>query len=154
MITIHSQTGNFIGAGEKSTITILQRLTNLPLHEKSTKDLIEGIHSQIEISWLLKPEQLQSMSQEFLKGSVDIVITKDERIIAVRVQGRNHGEHLKGLGKARKDRIQKGLLEDNEIEVVDIEFRECVELFKERVSEKSIQEVMDSFKTSCVELPI
>ena len=67
-------------------------------------------------------------------------------------QGRNHGEGLKGIGKAQHDKVQKQILQKY-CEVVDIHFQECKELFKDRINEKSEKELVDSFLTAKVQIP-
>ena len=68
------------------------------------------------------------------------------------MQGRNHGEGLKGLGKAQHDSVQKSILVKY-CEVVDIHFQECKELFKDRINEKSQKELVTSFLTARVPIP-
>lgn len=160
-MTVDLESGNFVGIGEASTITILKELTGLPqVYRKLFFITEQGIFTQIPIKWILGSEDLTNLSEAHLKGSIDIFIKTNDSSIAVRVQGKGHGagqKHhgrysLKGIGKAKHDDVQKRILE-RYCQVVDVEFQECPNIFKERVNEKSVQEIMDSFKTARVPIP-
>jgi len=144
---IDYESGNFVGAGESSAYIIIRNLFRL--EQRQHREFPEtGIYKQIPLSYLLNYQVFSALRSDFQKGSIDIfVITKDHRTIACRVQGK------KGSLKLQRESLQKGFLEDALIYVVDIDKKECKELFKERVNEKSIQEVRDAFKTANVEIP-
>lgn len=63
------------------------------------------------------------------------------------------GKGLKGLGKVKHDKVQYDLLKKY-IEVVDVKEIECKEIFKERITEKSEEEIISSFKTAGVLIPV
>ena len=141
------ETGNFIGVGEDSSYVIIKDI--FKAEERHLREFPEiGIYRQVPLGFLLKWNVFTSLRKDFQKGSIDIfVIDKEHRGIACRVQGK------KGDLKMQREALQKTLLEDALIKVVNIDKRECNELFKERVNEKSTQEIKDSFKTARVEIP-
>lgn len=65
-----------------------------------------------------------------------------ENLFTIRVQGKDH----KGDIKARKDRIQKKDMEDTGTNVIDILFRECPNIFDERLNWDSIIEFCNMMK--------
>ncbi len=146
------ETGNFIGAGESATFNILKHLTHL--HYRSLRDFgRNGIYRQVPIDWVLHRNDLKDMSEAFKKGSLDFFIIFNQRKIAVRVQGNGHGKFLKGIGKSRTDKIQANLLKQY-YDVVDIELINSRHVFKDEVTQEAIQEVIDSFKTAGVMIPV
>lgn len=146
------ETSNYIGKGELATFRILQHLTKL--HPRGLKEYPKsGLYKQVPISWLIHSHDFKCLSEAHQKGSIDILIVFNQKVIAVRVQGPGHGKGLKGLGKAKHDKVQYDLLKKY-IQVVDIKEIECKEIFKERITEKSEQEVIDSFKTAGVLIPV
>lgn len=152
MQRIEYESGNFIGAGEIATFNILKYLTNL--HAKSLKQFPEnGVYRQVPLEWLIHKHDYQMLSDAHKKGSVDILIVFNQIKIAVRVQGKGHGQFLKGLGKAKHDLVQEKLLKKY-CSLVDIHLRECPNVFKERVTETAINEIRDSFKTYNVLIPV
>ena len=139
------ESGNFVGVAEDSVHSIIQNIFGLKQRWLRELPAI-GIYRQVPIGYLVKWQVFTALREDFQKGSVDIfIINKEHSGIAIRVQGK------KGNLKMQRESLQKTLLEDALIKVVDIHKRECKELFKERVNEKSIKEVKDSFKTAGVE---
>ena len=158
--------GNLVGAGEVATVNILGYLTKLPIYATNKHFGNPGIFTQIPINWLYSKSQMINMKQEMLNSSIDIFIiykAPDNSLImiAVRVQGKGHGmgeKHhgrysLKNPIKVQEDKLQKQLLQDQKINVVDIEFRECPNVFKERTNQLAINEIISSFKTAGVMIP-
>lgn len=143
---------SFIGKGERVTLEILKHLTNYP--KRTLKQFpILGIYSQVPLEWLVSPEDFNLLSDAHKKGSLDLVLVTPQRKIAIRVQGNGHGQGLKGLGKSKHDQIQRKLIQKSN-DLVDILKIECKEIFKDRLNDKSIQELIDSFKTSKVDIPV
>lgn len=146
------ESGNFVGVGESSTYNILKHLTFL--RPRSLKEFPKnGIYKQIPIEWILHKHDFKMLSQAHQNGSVDIFLILNQKRIAIRVQGDGHGEFLKGLGKAKHDKVQKGLLQKY-CDVVDVEKRECPNVFKERVTEVAKKEIISSFNTANVLIPL
>ena len=146
------ETSNFIGAGEHATFNILKQLTNL--NQRSLKEFPKsGLYKQVPIEWLLPKKEYVELSEAHQKGSIDIFIVFNQIRIAVRVQGKCHGEGLKGLGKAKHDLVQEKLIKKY-CSLVDIKKIECPNIFKERVTNQAIQEVIESFKTAKVMIPV
>ena len=139
---------NFVGVGESSTYNILKHLTLL--RPRSLKEFPKnGIYKQVPIEWIIHKHDFEMLSEPHKKGSVDIFLVLNQKKIAVRVQGEGHGEFLKGLGKAKHDKVQKDLLLKY-CDVIDIEKRECPNIFKERVTTLAENEIKNSFKTANV----
>lgn len=143
---------NFIGKGEQATYHILKHLTKL--QPRGLKEYPKsGLYKQVPLEWLIHNHDYKCLSNAHQKGSIDILIRLNQKVIAVRVQGPGHGKGLKGLGKAKHDKVQYDLLKKY-VEVVDIKEIECKEIFKERITEKSENEIIDSFKTAGVLIPV
>lgn len=146
------ESGNKVGAGEVATYNILKHLTFL--RPRSLKEFPKnGIYKQIPIEWIIHKHDFNLLSEPHQKGSIDIFLVLNQKKIAVRVQGKGHGEFLKGIGKAQHDKVQKSLLEKY-CNVVDIELRECPNVFKERVTTLAENEIKNSFKTANVMFPV
>lgn len=146
------ESGNLVGAGELASFEILKNITHLKYRTLKQFPLYDGIYKQVPIEWIVSQEEYDSLSQPHQNGSVDLFIKLGQRRVSIRVQGRNHGEGLKGLGKAKHDQVQKTMLQKY-CEVVDIHFQECKELFKDRVNEKATKELETSFLTARVSIP-
>lgn len=146
------ETNNFIGKGELATLHILKHLTKLQI--RGLKEYPKsGLYKQVPIQWLIHSHDYKMLSEAHQKGSIDIVIILNQKQIAVRVQGPGHGKGLKGLGKVKHDKVQYDLLKKY-IEVVDIQEIECKEIFKDRINETSEAEIISSFKTAGVLIPV
>ena len=148
------ETNNIIGAGEDATFHILKYLTRL--HPKSLKEFkagVSGIYRQVPLEWVISRKEFNLLSEAHQKGSIDLFIILNQKRVAIRVMGRGHGEYLKGLGKAKHDKVQEELIRKY-CSLVDIKKIECPEIFKERVSTKAVNEVIESFKTAKVLIPI
>lgn len=142
----------FIGAGETATFNILKMLTKL--NYKSLKEFPNiGIYKQVPISWLLPRKEYKFLSEPHRKGSIDILLISKSGKIAVRVQGKGHGMGMKGAGKSKHDAVQRNMLSPY-CQVVDIKLIECPEIFKERTTNKATEEIISSFKTEGVLIPV
>ena len=146
------ETGNLIGKGEEASFQILLQITHLKYRTLKQFPLYDGIYKQVPIEWIISQEEFDTLSQPHQNGSMDLFIKLGQRKVAIRVQGKNHGEGLKGIGKAQHDKVQKQILQKY-CEVVDIHFQECKELFKDRVNDKAVKELEDSFLTAKVPIP-
>lgn len=143
---IDYQTGFFIGAGERAAFKIIKDIFNLGTMEHEDFPSA-GIYKQIPLKFLLNRRQFSILRKDLQQGSIDIlVITKDYQKIAIRVQGR------KGNLKMHREGLQQSFLEAEGIKVIDLHKRECKELFKDRINEKSINEVKEAFKTAKISL--
>ena len=143
---------HLIGKGEDATFHILKHLTGLQY--KSLKEFGKsGIYRQVPISFIISKLDYKLLSEPHQKGTLDLFIILNQKKVAVRVQGNGHGQFLKGLGKAKHDDVQEKLLKEY-CEVVNIEKRECPEVFKERVTGNAIKEIISSFKTAGVLIPV
>jgi hypothetical protein len=157
---IDPDSGNFIGRGEASTYKILKELTLLKprLLSEFPKN---GIYKQIPLQKIIHTHDFRCLSEPHRNGSVDIFLIYNQKRIAVRVQGPGHGEgkkhhgkySLKGTGKVKHDNVQRDLIKKYN-SLVDIIPRECSNVFKERVTENAKKEIIGSFKTQNVMIPI
>ena len=143
---------NYIGAGESATYHILKQLTNLQL--RSLKEFPKsGIYKQVPLEWIIHKHDFDMLSQAHKKGSIDLFLIVNQKQVAVRVQGSGHGQGLKGIGKAKHDLVQEKLIKKY-CSLVDIHKRECPNIFKERVTEQAKLEIIESFKTANVMIPM
>ncbi len=130
--------GNFIGVGETTAINILQDLY------KNTK-----IIPQYPFIKLINDDYKDSLSDSYLKHKLDIVVFRpSEKPIVVRVQDKHH----EGVLTAARDTVMKKILEWNDCIVVDLNWYECEELWKEEKNTNSINEVVTSLKNSGLNL--
>lgn len=151
---IDYESQNLVGAGESSTYNILKHLTGLkPQSLRDFKLQRNGIYKQVPLEWIIHKHDFNLLSDAHKKGSIDLFLINNGKKIAVRVQGKGHGIGLKGLGKAKHDKVQQNIIKKY-VELVDILFIECPNVFKERVSENAVNEIISSFKTSNVLIPI
>lgn len=150
--TIDYDSGNLIGAGENTTYHYLKQLTFL--QPRSLKEFPRnGIYRQVPLKWIISKTEFKELSEAHQKGSIDIFLVLNQARVAIRVQGKGHGDGLKGIGKVQHDKVQKNLLEQY-CSLVDIHIRECPNIFKERIGLQSKLEVINSFKTAQVMIPV
>lgn len=149
---IDPDSGNYLGIGEHSVYRILSSLTFL--RPRSLKEFPRnGIYKQVPIKSIISRREFNLLSEPHQKGSIDIFLILNQKQVAIRVQGNGHGKFLKGMGKAQHDKVQKNYLQKY-CDIVDIDIRECPNIFKERVTENAKLEVINSFKTANVMIPV
>lgn len=117
--------GNIIGKGEISAVEILKDM--FPTYE---------IKTQVALSTLLQKDWADDLSERQQKETIDIVIFASP-VIAIRVQDSHH----RGKITTSRDIVQRKTLEWNNVKVVDLLDIECTELMKERINEKSKNEI-------------
>lgn len=157
---IDPESGNYVGLGESSTYIILKRLTGLPARDRREFPK-NGIYKQIPLEKVIHRHDFNLLSKEHKQGSIDIFLVLNQTKIAVRVQGKGHGQgekhhgrfSLKGPGKSKYDQVQANLIKKYN-SLVDIIPRECPNIFKERTNEEAKYEVIGSFKTFNVMIPV
>ena len=98
---------------------------------------------------MLAPENYIELNHRHLNSSVDIMMVKGRNIktckkIAVRIQD-NHHTHEK---MSKIDEVQKTILNDFKISVVDVPEHSCRNLFKDRVNYKSVNELTNCLMES------
>ena len=123
-----------IGKGEKTTVDIL-------------KDVLDNNHyyitTQVPFKTLLSYEFYEDgLSDRQKKESVDIVVYNGFQPLCIRVQGEDHT----GILKSQRDLVQQKMLEWRGNIVIDLWFHDCPELFKEKLNNNSIKEVVDALK--------
>tara|TARA_R100001530_G_scaffold98060_1_gene68171 strand:- start:241 stop:657 length:417 start_codon:yes stop_codon:yes gene_type:complete len=123
--------GNFIGVGEETAEQILGNLF------RDSK-----IKPQYPFINLITDEYKDSLGERYLKHKLDLVIFRpNEKTIVVRVQDKHH----EGVLTSARDIVQKQILQWNKCIVVDLNWYECPNLWKEEVNQDSINEVLDAF---------
>lgn len=138
----------WIGTGEDTTYKIAKLL--FPNWHYYRQTPLPGLISA------RMPQDYPELSLRQLKETIDIVITDGKgdgdifaaRIIAIRVQDKHH----KGEITARNDRHQLEILKDAKIEVIDILWNECLQIFRERYNCKSVIEFLEMMKMGKVKL--
>lgn len=127
----------FIGDGEDTTLAILKIFFPTAEFER-----------QIPIGNYVSSEIYDLYDPVYKKASIDIGMWYMGHNFAIRVQGDDHTGDI----KARKDRIQKKDIEDTGADIVDIFFRECPNIFKERLNWDSVIEFCNMFKLAKMKL--
>jgi ASC-1-like (ASCH) protein len=121
-----NEKGQFIGRGEDTALVILK--SEFPEAEFKT---------QVPFKDLLNDEWIETVTERQEKETIDILITKGDKNVAIRVQDKRHN----GIGLAQRDIVQKKTLEWNNCIVVDLIEQECPILFKDMLNDESIKEV-------------
>ena len=132
--------GNIIGAGEDTAVEILKELYI------SNKN-VEVIRQQPLVG-LVTEEFKESLAESYLKHKIDIMIIGLDKPVVVRVQGKDH----EGVLKSARDTVQKKILEWHNCIVVDLNWYDCPNLFKEKLNDGSIQEVKNALSSSDINL--
>lgn len=154
------ESNNYVGLGESATFNILKQLTLLK--PRSLKEFPKnGIYKQVPLEWVIHKHDYSLLSEAHQKGSIDLFLILNQKRIAVRVQGSGHGQgekhhgkySLKGAGKTKHDNVQADLIRKY-CSLVDIIPRECPNIFKERVTEEAKKEIIQSFATFNVWIPL
>jgi len=125
-----NEKGQFIGRGEDTALEILK--SEFPEAEFKT---------QVPFKDLLDEEWIETITERQEKETIDILITKGDKNVAIRVQDKRHN----GIGLAQRDIVQKKTLEWNNCIVVDLIEQECPILFKDMLNDESIKEVKSAF---------
>lgn len=142
-------TDPFIGIGERWALNILKQLTNL----EEIKDLEEwgkpGIYTQVPMKNLILMKLYQALSFEHRRSSADIVvISKDYKIIVVRIQGKGHGEGWhKGNGKNQFDSVQEFYLKESNCIVINLTRWNSPGLLNEKNLEDAKKEILYAFES-------
>ena len=130
--------GNLIGRGEDATFAILSH----PLRE---------IERQVKTTKLITdPEEMEIMSAENKRRSIDLYFEEAGTKFCIRVNNGgkrstfNKGNHISD-GKSRIDKIQKRDLETYGYTVIDVNERDNPNIFKEKVNDDSIKELLFCF---------
>ena len=132
--------GNIIGAGEDTAVAILEELNALNTN-------LEIIRQQPLVG-LLKDEFKDSLAESYLKHKIDIMLVGLDKPVVVRVQGKDH----EGILKSARDTVQKKILEWHNCIVVDLNWYDCPNLFKEELNDDSREEVKSALYSLGVHL--
>jgi len=125
---------NWIGRGEQPALEILRWMfpTWVFFIQVSIRKLCD----------MLAPENYIELNHRHLNSSIDIMMVKGRNIktckkIAIRIQD-DHHTHEK---MSQIDEVQKTILSDFNIQVVDVPEHSCRNLFKDRINYKSVNEL-------------
>ena len=132
--------GNIIGAGEDTAVAILEELNALNTN-------VEIIRQQPLVG-LLTEELKDRLAESYLKHKIDIMIIGLDKPVVVRVQGKDH----EGVLKSARDTVQKKILEWHNCIVIDLNWYDCPNLFKEKMNDGSREEVNYALSSSGVHL--
>ena len=111
--------------------------------ERTAKQILKFIFPNDKIKEQVPLKDLvgqTGLSQRQIKESIDLVVYTDTTIYAVRVNGKDH----KGK-KYLADGHQKSILKSLGIRVIDLEWYDCPNLFKEQFNQESKREVLEAF---------
>jgi len=125
---------SWIGRAERPALEILRWM--FPTWMFFTQVSIRQLCSR------LAPENYIELNHRHLNSSVDIMMVKGRNIktckkIAIRIQDEHH-THEK---MSKIDEVQKTILNDFKIQVIDVPEHSCRNLFKDRVNYKSVNEL-------------
>ena len=132
--------GNIIGVGEDTAVAILEELNDLNTNVE--------IKRQQPLVGLLTEEFKDSLAESYLKHKIDIMIVGLDKPVVVRVQGKDH----EGILKSARDTVQKKILEWHNCIVVDLNWYDCPNLFKEELNDGSREEVKNALLSLGVHL--
>jgi len=121
--------GQFIGRGEETALAVLKDLFGLKADYKI----------QVKFKDLLKGDWIDTVTDSQEKETLDIVITKNNKVIVFRIQD----DHHRGMHTQERDLVQKKTLEWNDCYVVDVWEHDCPNLFKEDKI-KAISEIKEA----------
>ena len=121
--------GQFIGRGEETALAVLKDLFGLKADYKI----------QVKFKDLLKGDWKDTVTERQEKETLDIVITKNNKVIVFRIQD----DHHRGMHTQERDLVQKKTLEWNDCYVVDVWEHDCPNLFKEDKI-KAISEIKEA----------
>ena len=117
-----------IGRGERATKFILAKI-----FPRAT------IHEQVFVGRLFNKDLKKELSSRQQKETVDIVVYRsDKNPLVIRVQDKRH------LSKymCKVDNAQQTYLEWSHCDVVDLPEHECPQLFKDKISPQSEEELL------------
>jgi len=125
---------DWIGRGERPALEILRWM--FPTWVFFIQVSIRKLNN------MLAPENYIELNHRHMNSSIDIMMVKGRNIktgkkIAVRIQD-DHHTHEK---MSKIDEVQKTILNDFKIQVVDVPEHSCRNLFKDRVDYKSVNEL-------------
>ena len=132
---------NWIGRGEQPALEILRWMfpTWVFFIQVSVRKLCN----------MLAPENYIELNHRHLNSSIDIMMVKGRNIktgkkIAIRIQDAHH-THEK---MSKIDEVQREILNDFKIKVIDVPEHSCRNLFKDRINYKSVNELTNCLMES------
>ncbi len=131
----------WIGKGEDTVFKILNDIYRTPTFEIKRQYMFKDLMNKVFIDTLSERQE---------KESLDFVIFGETiKTLVIRVQDKHHASPR----AAGHDIVQKQMLEWNDCNVIDIQFYNCPNIFKELFNNESNRELMEAFKHENIPIP-
>jgi hypothetical protein len=131
----------WIGKGEDTVFKILNDIYRTPTFEIKRQYMFKDLMNEVFIDTLSERQE---------KESLDFVIFGETiKTLVIRVQDKHHASPR----AAGHDIVQKQMLEWNDCNVIDIQFYNCPNIFKELLNYESNRELMEAFKHENIPIP-
>jgi hypothetical protein len=131
----------WIGKGEDTVFKILNDIYRTPTFEIKRQYMFKDLMNKVFIDTLSERQE---------KESLDFVIFGETiKTLVIRVQDKHHASPR----AAGHDIVQKQMLEWNDCNVIDIQFYNCPNIFKELLNDESNRELMEAFKHENIPIP-
>jgi|LWDU01.1.fsa_nt_gi hypothetical protein len=131
----------WIGKGEDTVFKILNDIYRTPTFEIKRQYMFKDLMNKVFIDTLSERQE---------KESLDFVIFGETiKTLVIRVQDKHHASPR----AAGHDIVQKQMLEWNDCNVIDIQFYNCPNIFKELLNYESNRELMEAFKHENIPIP-
>ncbi len=131
----------WIGKGEDTVFKILNDIYRTPTFEIKRQYMFKDLMNKVFIDTLSERQE---------KESLDFVIFGETiKTLVIRVQDKHHASPR----AAGHDIGQKQMLEWNDCNVIDIQFYNCPNIFKELLNYESNRELMEAFKHENIPIP-
>jgi hypothetical protein len=131
----------WIGKGEDTVFKILNDIYRTPTFEIKRQYMFKDLMNEVFIDTLSERQE---------KESLDFVIFGETiKTLVIRVQDKHHASPR----AAGHDIVQKQMLEWNDCNVIDIQFYNCPNIFKELFNNESNRELMEAFKHENIPIP-
>jgi hypothetical protein len=131
----------WIGKGEDTVFKILNDIYRTPTFEIKRQYMFKDLMNEVFIDTLSERQE---------KESLDFVIFGETiKTLVIRVQDKHHASPR----AAGHDIVQKQMLEWNDCNVIDIQFYNCPNIFKELLNDESNRELMEAFKHENIPIP-
>jgi hypothetical protein len=132
---------SWIGKGEDTVYTLLNSIYKEPIFEIKRQYMFKDLMNEVFADTLSERQE---------KESLDFVVFGETiKTLVVRVQDK-HNASPRASGH---DIVQKKMLEWNDCNVIDIQFYNCPNIFKELLNDESNRELMEAFKHENIPIP-
>jgi|TARA_R110000824_G_scaffold6766_5_gene31206 hypothetical protein len=131
----------WIGKGEDTVFKMLSDMYKEPTFEIKRQYMFKDLMNEVFRG---------SLSERQEKESLDFVIFGETiKTLVIRVQDKHHAS----LRASGHDIVQKKMLEWNDCNVIDIQFYNCPNIFKELFNNESSRELIEAFQHENVPIP-